>query len=95
MDFPTLDRFIEEIRTRQYDMIGISSIIPNVYKVKKMCELIRQYQPNAVIVVGGHIANVPDLHDRIDADHIVKGEGVALVPPFPGRRTQSGRCATR
>src|SRR3974390_1300653 len=39
-DFPVLDRFIEEIRTHQYDVIGITSIIPNVLKVKKMCELI-------------------------------------------------------
>jgi len=84
LDFPVLDRFIEEIRTRQYDVIGITSIIPNVYKVKKMCELIRQYQPNAVIVVGGHIANVPDLADRIDADHIVKGEGVRWFRGFLG-----------
>ena len=84
LDFPTLDRFIEEIRTRQYEVIGISSIIPNVYKVKKMCELIRQYQPNATIIVGGHIANVPDLKDRIDADHIVKGEGVRWFRRFLG-----------
>ena len=84
LDFPTLDRFIEEIRTRQYDVIGISSIIPNIYKVKKMCELIRQYQPSATIVIGGHIANVPDLSQRIDADHIVKGEGVRWFRRFLG-----------
>ena len=40
LDFPTLDRFVEELRTRQYDVIGISSIIPNMAKVKKMCELV-------------------------------------------------------
>ncbi|MCX6721179.1 MAG: cobalamin-dependent protein [Candidatus Staskawiczbacteria bacterium] len=76
LDFPTLERFIEEICTQQYDVIGISSIIPNIFKVRKMCELIRQYQPKAKIVVGGHIANVPDLSQRIDADYIVKGEGI-------------------
>ncbi|MBU4399499.1 MAG: cobalamin-dependent protein, partial [Planctomycetes bacterium] len=76
LDFPTLDRFIEELRTHRYDVVGISSIIPNVYKVKKMCELIRRYQPDAEIVVGGHVANVPDLARRIDADHVVRGEGV-------------------
>jgi len=76
LDFPTLDRFIEEIRTHHYDVVGISSIIPNIFKVKKMCELIRQYLPEAKIVVGGHIANVPDLAQRIDADHLVRGEGV-------------------
>ena len=84
LDFPVLDRFIEEIRTHQYDIIGITSIIPNQFKVKKMCELIRQYQPNAVIVIGGHIANVPDLKERIDADFIVKGEGVRWFRQYLG-----------
>ena len=75
LDFPTLDRFIEELKTVQYDIIGIGSITINVLKVKKMCELIRKYQPDATIVVGGHVANLPDLDERIDADEIVKGEG--------------------
>jgi len=84
LDFPSLDRFIEEIRTHHYDVIGISSIMPNQLKAKKMCELIRQYQPHATIVVGGHIANMPDLGERIDADHIVKGEGVRWFRAFLG-----------
>ena len=33
LDFPTLDRFVEELRARQYDIVGISSIIPNTMKV--------------------------------------------------------------
>jgi radical SAM superfamily enzyme YgiQ (UPF0313 family) len=76
LDFPTLDGFIEEISTRPYDVIGISAIMPNVGKVRKMCELVRQYQPSAEIVIGGHISNADDLAERIDADHIVRGEGV-------------------
>jgi radical SAM superfamily enzyme YgiQ (UPF0313 family) len=84
LDFPTLNRFVEELRTRQYDVVGITSIIPNMAKVKKMCELIRQYQPNATIVIGGHIANVPDLAERVDADHVVRGEGVRWFRGFLG-----------
>ena len=38
----------------------------------------------AVIVIGGHIANVPDLGERIDADYIVKGEGVRWFRRFLG-----------
>jgi radical SAM superfamily enzyme YgiQ (UPF0313 family) len=83
-DFPVLDRFIDEIRNNQYDVIGITSIIPNQLKVKKMCELIRQYQPNAKIIIGGHVANIPDLADKIDADHIVRGEGVQWFRRFLG-----------
>ncbi len=87
LDFPTLDRFVEEIRSNRYDVVGISSIIPNMLKVKKMCELIRQYQPGAKIVVGGHLANVPDLDRRIDADHIVKGEGIEWFRRYLGEQT--------
>ena len=82
LDFPTLERFVKEICTQQYDVIGISSIIPNIFKVRKMCQLIRRYQHGAKIVVGGHIANVPDLDKRIDADHIVKGEGISWFRSF-------------
>jgi len=34
LDFPTLERFISEIRENQYDIIGVSSIIPNVKNVR-------------------------------------------------------------
>jgi len=84
LDFPTLERFVEELRSHSYDVIGITSIIPNQLKVKKMCELIRKYQPGAKIVVGGHIANIPDLARRIDADHIVRGEGVEWFRRYLG-----------
>ena len=84
LDFPTLGRFVEEIRSHRYDVVGISSIISNLLKVKKMCELIRQHQPHVTIVIGGHIANVPDLNQRIDADHIVKGDGVSWFRGFLG-----------
>jgi hypothetical protein len=76
LDFPTLERFVEELRSRPYDIVGISGIVPNLLKVKKMCELVRAHLPEAQIVVGGHIANIPDLAERIDADHVVRGEGV-------------------
>jgi len=85
LDFPTLGRFVEELRSHRYDVIGISAILPNVGKVAKMCALIREHQPHAAIVVGGHVANSPRLSDRIDADHIVKGEGVRWFRGFLGQ----------
>jgi radical SAM superfamily enzyme YgiQ (UPF0313 family) len=84
LDFPDLDRFTREIRENHYDVVGISSIIPNTLKAKKMCELVRRHLPQATIVVGGHIANVPDLDEKIDADHVVKGEGVRWFRRFLG-----------
>jgi hypothetical protein len=84
LDFPTRLRFIEEITSRQYDVVGITSIIPNVAKVAHMCDLIRRHLPEAQILVGGHVANLPGLEKRIDADHIVRGEGVRWMRLYLG-----------
>lgn len=85
LDFPSLDRFIEEIQTKSYDIIGISAILPNIKKVTKMCELIREFQPKAKIIVGGHIAAKPDISDYIDADYIVKGDGIRWFRNYLGQ----------
>ena len=82
LDFPTLDRFVEEISTQRYDVVGISAIIPNLGKVQKMCELIRTHLPQATIVVGGHVANLPGVAEQMDADHIVREEGVRWMRRF-------------
>lgn len=85
LDFPSRERFLAEIRERPYDVIGISSILTNIGKVREMCRLIREYQPGATIVVGGHIAAKEDIHDRIDADHICRGEGIRWFRRFLGQ----------
>lgn len=84
LDFPTRQRFIDELRTERYDVVGLGGIPPNLGKVKEMCSLIREHQPHARIVVGGHVASVAGLERLIDADHIVRGEGVAWFREFLG-----------
>ena len=84
LDFPDLQRLTAEITENTYDIIGITSIIPNVGKVQKMCELIREHQPSATIVIGGHVANLPDLRERVSTDHVVRGEGVRWMRRFLG-----------
>src|SRR3990167_8341344 len=37
LDFPVLGRFIQEIRENEYDIVGITAIIPNLGKVREMC----------------------------------------------------------
>jgi radical SAM superfamily enzyme YgiQ (UPF0313 family) len=85
LDFPSLEDFTREIRENDYDIIGIGAILPNVGKVKKMCELIREYRPGAVIVVGGHIAGKEDIGRLIDADYIVRGDGIRWFRRFIGQ----------
>jgi len=84
LDFPTRNRFISELRDHQYDVVGISAIPPNVVKVEEMCRLVRHHQPEATIVVGGHVVSIPELDKRIDADLVVQGEGISWFRRFLG-----------
>ena len=84
LDFPGLERLIEEISTHQYDIVAISAIPTNYRKVEIMCRLIRKHLPAAKIVIGGHIAGIPRLKERVDADHIVRGDGVSWFRQFLG-----------
>ncbi len=84
LDFPTRQRFIQELTAHHYDVVGISGIIVNVGKVREMCRLVRQHSPTSAIVVGGHVAAIPGLERMIDADHIVKGEGIRWFREFLG-----------
>lgn len=89
LDFPSLDGFTEELSGNTYDVIGISAILPNVGKVKKMCELIRRHQPQATIIIGGHITNKEGLDGMIDVDLIVRGEGIRWFQRYLGQDDQA------
>ena len=84
LDFPTLERFERELAQHEYDVVGISSIISNVGKVREMCRVVRRLSPKATIIVGGHVAAIPGLEWMIDADHIVKGEGISWMRRYLG-----------
>jgi radical SAM superfamily enzyme YgiQ (UPF0313 family) len=85
LDFPSRERFIDELRRHRYDIVGISSILPNLSKVQEMCRLVRQHSPGTTIVVGGHVANRGGIDDLVDADHICRGDGVRWVRRFLGQ----------
>jgi radical SAM superfamily enzyme YgiQ (UPF0313 family) len=85
LDFPSLERFTAELVRTPYDIVGIGAIGTHIGKVRQMCRLIRRHRPRATIVVGGHIAAVEDLARRIDADHIVRGDGISWFRRFLGQ----------
>ncbi len=84
LDFPTREAFARELTTHHYDIVGISSIIVNVLKVREMCRMVRELSPDSVIVIGGHVAAIPGLETMIDADHIVRGEGISWMRRYLG-----------
>jgi hypothetical protein len=84
IDFPTREAFEAELSAHDYDIVGISSIIVNVGKVREMCRIVRRVAPHATIVVGGHVAAIPGIEAMVDADHIVRGDGISWMRRFLG-----------
>ncbi|MBK9142680.1 MAG: radical SAM protein [Candidatus Melainabacteria bacterium] len=76
LDFPSIDDFEKEIG-KGYDYIGISSIVANIGKVKRMCEIIRRLSPRSKIILGGHCVNISGVEKLVDVDLISTGEGVS------------------
>jgi radical SAM superfamily enzyme YgiQ (UPF0313 family) len=75
LDFPTLKQFRKEVK-KGYDYVGISFILSNFIKAKKMAEIVREVAPSTKIILGGHGTPIPDIEKLIDCDYVIKGEGI-------------------
>ena len=84
LDFPTREQFAREITEHRYDLIGISAIIVNLAKVREMCGMARKLSPHSTLVVGGHVTAIPGIEKMVDADHLVRGEGVSWMRRYLG-----------
>jgi radical SAM superfamily enzyme YgiQ (UPF0313 family) len=83
LDYPTLDRFIAEIK-KGYDCVGIGSIGPNLQKVKRMMEEIRRHSPKTKIVLGGFCAMIENIERMLEVDYVCFGEGISFMRKLLG-----------
>ena len=84
LDFPSWEEFTEEVDKGSYTHIGISFIMPNVLKAKRMSAYIRSHSPRTKILLGGHGTAIPELLDLVDCDEICHGEGVSWLRRYFG-----------
>jgi len=87
LDFPTEKRFVEELKKYNYDLVGISFIVPNVAKARRMAELTRRYAPKAEIVIGNHGTVIKGIENIIACDYVVRGEGIRWLREYLGEDT--------
>jgi hypothetical protein len=87
LDFPTWEEFTGEIDAGAYSHVGISFIIPNVIKAKKMAEYIRTRSPGTKIIIGGHGTAIPGVRELVPCDEICHGEGVAWLRNYFGEKS--------
>lgn len=84
LDFPTQDEFVRELGRYAYTHVGISFIVPNVDKARRLCELTRRHAPQAKIILGGHGATVPGIKELTGADEVCVGEGISWLRRYFG-----------
>ena len=84
LDFPTWDEFTKEIDPGNYTHVGISFIVPNVLKARRMAKYIRHRSPKTKILLGGHGTSIPELRELVDCDEICHGEGISWLRQYFG-----------
>jgi radical SAM superfamily enzyme YgiQ (UPF0313 family) len=92
LDFPTREALEGELASGGYDIVGISSIIINIGKVREMCRMVRRLSPESVIIVGGHVTAIPGVEHMVDADHFVRGDGISWMRRYLGQDESTPIC---
>jgi hypothetical protein len=79
LHYPSEREFIREIRTRNYEYIGINFVVATFHKLRRMVVLIREYSPRSKIVLGGYGTVLPDDVLSPHGDFICREEGVGFM----------------
>lgn len=88
LDFPSLSEFRRELR-QGYSHVGISFIVPNVEKARKMAEIVRADSPGTKIILGGHGVSIHEIEHLIPHDYICRGDGVPFLRKLFGEAADS------
>jgi len=83
LEYPSYKRFIRELK-KGYDYVGISSVVANFQKVKKMAEAVREKSPNSKIIIGGFVADVENIEKMMPVDYLCRGEGISFMRDLLG-----------
>jgi hypothetical protein len=81
LDFPSWRQFTEELK-KGYSHIGISFIVINVPRAKRMAEYVRAHHPEMTIILGGYGTIIPGLKQVVPCDEVCHGEGVRWLRTY-------------
>lgn len=83
LDFPTWEEFARELE-KDYTHVGITFIVPNILKARRMAEHIRSKHPEIKIILGGFGTMAPALETIVPHDSVCDGEGVEWLRRYFG-----------
>ena len=76
LQYPTMRQFIREVK-KGYDYVGISFVIATFEKAKKMVQAVREFAPDAKVILGGYGTVLPECEAY--GDYVCREEGVAFM----------------
>lgn len=88
LDFPKWEDFTKELK-KGYTHVGISFIVPNVLKARRMARYVRKHYPEMKIILGGYGSVIPDLADYVPHDEVCRGEGVSWLRSYFGENVNA------
>jgi hypothetical protein len=83
LDFPSWKKFTSELK-KGYTHVGISFILPNVFRARRMAQYIRTNHPEIKIILGGYGTVIPNLREVVPCDEVCPGEGVRWLRAYFG-----------
>ncbi len=78
LHYPSIKTFIKELK-KGYEVVCIAFVLSTAHHMKKMSQLIREYAPNAKIVLGGYGTVMNDEELFPYCDKICREEGVGFM----------------
>ncbi len=79
LQYPSMSRFVSELRRHHYDYVGLSFNEPTLHKVRPMVAAVRKHSPRSEIILGGYGTALGDETIGHLADHICRGEGIGFM----------------
>ena len=88
LHYPSIRELVKELKSREWDYVGINFVVATFHKLKRMIPLIRRYAPRAKIILGGYGTVLSDELLRPISDFICREEGIGFMRKLLGEAPQ-------
>lgn len=79
LHYPSMRRFVAELKKGDYDYVGLSFNECSFHKMEPMVAAVRKHSPRSEIILGGYGTTLPDSVLAPLSDHICREEAIGFV----------------
>jgi haloalkane dehalogenase len=79
LHYPSMARFVLELKRHRYDYVGLSFNECTFHKMEPMARAVRTHSPHSKIILGGYGTTLPDEEIGHLGDHICREEAIGFM----------------